>query len=618
MVLIGASADASLLNLQAAINLSGTFGTTHTSVFANTDVTAGGLVAHALSFASRITGTAGNSVTTTTASAGTAHLSWGGGTLSGGTVVKASAGWTKEYSGFTAPCSGFALGGTSATSGTFVNPNLPTTAKVGDLWIATAQMYDSISAVTTINTPAGWTLLGSVMTYGSRANGDKVGVYYKYVTPADIGGTGTVTFQNSGINNSAWLVHISAHRGVQIDAGASIVMTNQAQGITTSPAAPAISPPAAGYTLVSYVFDQTSSAPTVEAPPTGFGRFVSTSNVGSGQWFSAAMKGLTIGSGPTSYISNPSGTQGPFTWSNITTSTGHMMVMIALKPQQVAPTVAVYRPASGARHYLHIDDSGYSFQSTVGTAFAGVNALETMSDANNGTLPFTNGGAVGFTKSNTADGTARPWAVAADSRTMYLFGMSGVTAGAYDQQLVFGEFYSYISGEATKQILTAGTFGTTTGQFALTASTTGSAAVGTGQLLPRNFAGSYAPQVPYLVRDSGHFWNSAVSANAKTGLSSVWAFPNTADGGVYACRTEIWESLTSPTARAPRGRLRGFASPMHPTGSLIDGEVYAGAGDYSGRTFQVIANVYQPNADISTSGMVLIETPASGDWDVST
>jgi hypothetical protein len=57
---------------------------------------------------------------------------------------------------------------------------------------------------------------------------------------------------------------------------------------------------------------------------------------------------------------------------------------------------------------------------------------------------------------------------------------------------------------------------------------------------------------------------------------------------------------------------------MHPTGSLIDGEVYAGAGDYSGRTFQVIANVYQPNADISTSGMVLIETPASGDWDVST
>jgi hypothetical protein len=96
-VQIGANADASLLNLINTINLTGSAGTTymlaqsgHPEVYSVISVTA-----HAFMITAKRPGTLGNAVGTTETAA---SLSWGGTTLTGGSVSKASLGWTKDYS----------------------------------------------------------------------------------------------------------------------------------------------------------------------------------------------------------------------------------------------------------------------------------------------------------------------------------------------------------------------------------------------------------------------------------------------------------------------------------------------------------------------------------------
>lgn len=81
-VLIGGTADASLLNLIRAINHTGTPNTDYKVAVANPDVTAAAAVtAHTFLVTSRLDGTASNSIVTTEVAA---TLSWGGTTLAGG------------------------------------------------------------------------------------------------------------------------------------------------------------------------------------------------------------------------------------------------------------------------------------------------------------------------------------------------------------------------------------------------------------------------------------------------------------------------------------------------------------------------------------------------------
>lgn len=79
---IGASAAASLDNLKAAINASGTAGTTYgTGTYAHPDVTATTNTDTTQVVQAKLGGTVGNSIATTEAST---HLSWGAATLENG------------------------------------------------------------------------------------------------------------------------------------------------------------------------------------------------------------------------------------------------------------------------------------------------------------------------------------------------------------------------------------------------------------------------------------------------------------------------------------------------------------------------------------------------------
>lgn len=81
-VLIGGSADASLLNLIRAINHTGTPGTDYSCAAAHPTVTAAAAVtAHAFAVTAILTGTGPNAIATLEAAA---HLSWGGATLASG------------------------------------------------------------------------------------------------------------------------------------------------------------------------------------------------------------------------------------------------------------------------------------------------------------------------------------------------------------------------------------------------------------------------------------------------------------------------------------------------------------------------------------------------------
>ena len=104
-VLIGANADASLLNLIRAINHTGTPGTDYANLgvtaVANTQVTAASSVtSHHFAVTAITSGVGGNAIATTETSA---HLSWGASTLTGGAVsagtftVSAGSEYTMTY-----------------------------------------------------------------------------------------------------------------------------------------------------------------------------------------------------------------------------------------------------------------------------------------------------------------------------------------------------------------------------------------------------------------------------------------------------------------------------------------------------------------------------------------
>jgi hypothetical protein len=90
----------------------------------------------------------------------------------------------------------------------------------------------------------------------------------------------------------------------------------------------------------------------------------------------------------------------------------------------------VYRPPSGNRCYLRVDNSNAS-------GYAVVQAYATMSDINTGTEPFTNSAAVNWCQSQ--DNAANPWEVIASDTSFYYVG-SHATVVAHKAIFFFGDY----------------------------------------------------------------------------------------------------------------------------------------------------------------------------------
>lgn len=270
---------------------------------------------------------------------------------------------------------------------------------------------------------------------------------------------------------------------------------------------------------------------------------------------------------------------------------------------------AVYRQPAGSRFYLQVDDSGpgagasrearnFGFESM--TAYnVGTGQFPTVAQSASGSV---------IRKSSTLDNTARPWIAFADDRTLYLFTLSGDVASHY-HGFSFGDFYSFIAGDAYKCLIMGGSNeGTSVGTSAFGAIGTMLSGAGqTGHWLARNYSGFGASTIFVKLGDY------SLTATTAYMVGTV-GFPNS-DGGIYFAPLRITDAANAGSSLSGnmylRGRLRGLMHICHPWTTFVDGDILNGSGAYAGRTFQVIKTL-QSSATSSAFGAM--ETTA---WEVS-
>jgi len=270
--------------------------------------------------------------------------------------------------------------------------------------------------------------------------------------------------------------------------------------------------------------------------------------------------------------------------------------------------VAAYRAPSGNRLYLYVDDTGSSGSSGLTpvtesrvTGYEGVASVGPIV----GTSPFPafaqNAGgnwliSVAARKSASANSTARPYQIYADSRTVYMFIQSGDNGTTY-LAWMFGEIYSLMPGDQWNTIIMARNGdGNSSEAYEQSHRLTTNLTNQVGHFMARNHLG--LPTINGSVNVGKH-GDYAKGYNGVMGTAAL-AFPNGADAGLYL--SPVW--VHDGTALAIRGRMRGFWQLCHNETAFNDGDTFTGTGDLAARTFTII----KPAA---SSGGYCIETSAT-------
>ena len=264
---------------------------------------------------------------------------------------------------------------------------------------------------------------------------------------------------------------------------------------------------------------------------------------------------------------------------------------------------------SGWNAYLYVGDTTATYASV-----AGYNNMGSASDAGTNRFPpavSMVGTVVNayFSKSTTADSTARPWVLIADQNTFYLFIETGaLSASAIGPTAVgFGEFYSYRPSD-TNNFFIAPCYG-----VANTYSSTMLHCEGYGvgsdgyRWLARNFSGQ-GPSIPY-----SQALHPCVGGTTLGIPSPAIVQPSPVDGTVSFSEVDIVEANQSNvTTNFLRGRLRGlWASGI----ALGAGETMSGAGVLAGRTFTGVASANKGINSAASQCVVTVET--SSTWDTN-
>jgi len=201
-------------------------------------------------------------------------------------------------------------------------------------------------------------------------------------------------------------------------------------------------------------------------------------------------------------------------------------------------------------------------------------------------------------KSATASNVPRSWRVFADSSTMYLFIETGDTAGIMGST-VFGDVYSLngvgdvwrciLIGKGTENTTPTGNENTFFNSVMSSAATSAQ-----GRHMARTWSGAGASIIVGCQGDPSKC----------SGTDGLVQAPNGPDNAYWLAPWMVYEQTGKPI----RGRLRGCYSMLQPAAGFADGQVITGAGDYAGKTFQLVKLVCgAPNAN----GAILIETSAT-------
>jgi hypothetical protein len=269
---------------------------------------------------------------------------------------------------------------------------------------------------------------------------------------------------------------------------------------------------------------------------------------------------------------------------------------------------AAYRPpVGGNRFYLRVQDDGGG---TGGAKEALIRSFETMSDVDTGTngMPTSSqstltSSSLVVRKSALADAvTGRPWIVAADDRTVYMWIANGDAATMYSGW-GWGDFYSAKANDGYRTFLIGRSTENATGN-------TGENLDKTNDQINQTVAGHFIQRKYDASGTAVTMWKGpcpmigGLSGVLVIGNMGQMAYPNPADGSLYLLPLFLNETV----AASIRGRLRGLWACMNAPANLNDGDTFSGTGDLSGRTFRIVKQSYG-------GGLYVVET--SDTWDTS-
>lgn len=231
---------------------------------------------------------------------------------------------------------------------------------------------------------------------------------------------------------------------------------------------------------------------------------------------------------------------------------------------------ASYRPATGNRFYLGVDDSS--------TLNARLRGFETMTAQGvavaSGSGPFptdaqVSGGRYFYKSSDTS--TTRNWSFISDGACFYF--RSYAYGGSSNSFFNFGDFVSYAVADA---------YATTIGAPSVATSFDGLLAqnLPTGVIsypyenIARTSSGIGGSVFAAKLVPAYHLANNCIGSVA-TGIS----LPSSIDGATYLQRVLVGESS------GPRGHFPGLWATAHGPTAFADGDTFSGTGDLSGRSF---------------------------------
>lgn len=265
---------------------------------------------------------------------------------------------------------------------------------------------------------------------------------------------------------------------------------------------------------------------------------------------------------------------------------------------------AVFRAASGTRHYLQIADNGAD---TNGAKVATGIGFETMSAYNTGTGLFPTAAQLAngtfWIKSATADATARAWTLIGDSTTFWLVIAATTSSTSSGNHLMtFGEFLSYKSADAYNTIIGAAGGTSSAGLSTVTAD---------GIQTPVAIGAASSPANGLYVARAYTQIGSALPCYIISPFNTVTVpgaggiiYPNAVDSGLYLAPIPLADS----SAGGPiRGLLRGYFFPMHSMPLAHYDQISSVVG-IPGVTF-IALNV---NSTAGTTGQVLFDI--TGPW----
>jgi len=264
------------------------------------------------------------------------------------------------------------------------------------------------------------------------------------------------------------------------------------------------------------------------------------------------------------------------------------------KPLADSANAGCYQNGTGSSQLnLHIDDTaaqyayatGWETISAVGGVGTGTGQFPTP--AQHGTT-----GRVNWIKSTTASAVPRTWIIAADAHTCYMWtdiGSNGVYA-----HYAFGDVFSLKPTTDTYRCMI---YGSSIGTTMLTAPT------GMCDCLTSSQAATYwgVANPNFIMHYMARTWGGGGSSiqigrggDLQVSIQFNATYPYAAyqfgnqpygpDNTVYMSPLRVFEY---PSGQY-RGRFRGLYMPAHYYTQFSDGQTFSGAGDYAGKTFQVV------------------------------